>query len=292
VTKESSELQLRLPARAENVALVRQALSGIAEGFPVEPTRLADMKTAVTEACNNVVLHAYSESEGLLEVEAAPDERRVTIVVRDHGEGMQPKAVEPDEPSLGLGLPLIATLSDRFEIRGGTGMGIEVRMMFVLSGELRPNGVDTTVQGEAPAYPAHESGEPASKAAGIAITPGPIMGPVLGRITAMLASRADFSLDRLSDALLMTDAIAAHVGSYIPGRHASVALQDGDGTLDLRVGPLVAGGAHELLQTMQLPGLERSLQQLADEVKVESGDAGAAAEYLVLRISGGPADAA
>jgi serine/threonine-protein kinase RsbW len=286
MTPSGGELQLRLPARAENVALVRQALSGVAETIPVDPALLADMKTAVTEACNNVVLHAYRESQGVLEVEAAPDEERVTIVVRDHGGGMQPKSVEPDEPSLGLGLPLIAALSDRFEIHGGTGRGIEVRMMFLIAGELNGNGVDGTVAVDAPGYPAHESGEAAAKAAGVAITPGPLMAPVIGRLTAMLASRADFSLDRLSDAVLMTDAIAAHVGSYIPGRHVSLAIQDGDGTLDLRVGPLVAGGAEKLLRTMELPGLDRSLQQLADEVKVEGGGAEAPNEYLLLRLSG------
>jgi serine/threonine-protein kinase RsbW len=283
MTESGSELQLRLPARAENVAVVRQALSGIAETFPVQPALLADMKTAVTEACNNVVLHAYSESQGILEMEAAPDEERVRIVVRDHGGGMQPKSVEPDAPSLGLGLPLIAALSDRFEIHGGTGRGIEVRMMFLLGGEANGNGVGAGVAAEAPTY---EPEETLPKTAGIAITPGPIMAPVLGRVTAMLASRADFSLDRLSDAVLVTDAIAAHVGSYIPGRHASLAIQDGDGTLDLRVGPLVEGGAEQLLRTMELPGLAHSLQQLADEVKVERSDSDVSDEYLLLSLSG------
>src|SRR5205823_1279803 len=117
---------------AENVALVRQAVSGVAEALSVEPSRLADMKTAVTEACNNVVLHAYPETEGTLEVDASPNDDWVTIVVRDHGGGMQPKSVQPDKPSLGLGLPLIAALSDRFEILGGSDRGIEVRMLFQL----------------------------------------------------------------------------------------------------------------------------------------------------------------
>src|SRR5439155_25509998 len=48
------EIVLRLPAEAQNVALVRQALSGIGESLAVDRSLLADMKTAVTEACNNV----------------------------------------------------------------------------------------------------------------------------------------------------------------------------------------------------------------------------------------------
>lgn len=284
MTGETSEIQLRLPARAENVALVRQVLSGMADVLPVEPTLLADMKTAVTEACNNVVLHAYPDDGGTLEVQANPDSERVTVVVRDHGEGMQPKSVEPDEPSLGLGLPLIAALSDRFEISGGMGLGIEVRMMFRVDAEADLVQVGEDVTGaQAPPPP---SG--AAKAAGVAITPGPMLAPVLGRLTAMFAARADFPLDRLSDAVLVTDAISAHVSAYIPGTHALVAFQDGDGKIDLRIGPLVEGGAEELVRLMDLPGLARSLEQLADEVKIEHGDdnGSSKAEYLLVRLSG------
>ena len=129
-----AELQLRLPAKPENVALVRQALSGIGDVMQVEPTLLADIKTAVTEACNNVVLHAYPDAgDGTLEVEADPDRERVVIVVRDYGNGMLPRPADPDETSPGLGLPLIAALSDRFEIIGGGDRGIEVRMVFMLN---------------------------------------------------------------------------------------------------------------------------------------------------------------
>jgi serine/threonine-protein kinase RsbW len=284
----TDEVQLRLAARPENVALVRQALSGIGDTFAVQPALLADMKTAVTEACNNVVLHAYPDHDGMLEVEASPDDDYVTVIVRDHGDGMQPGSVQPDEPSLGLGLPLIAALSHRFEIRGGTGRGIEVRMLFLVDDAAEAgNGIEATVDAEAPTAPVRKSGEEASKATGVAITPGRIMAPVLGRLAAMLAARADFSLERLSDAVLVTDAISAHVSSYIAGRHASVAFEDGNGMLNLRVGPLRQGGGQALLQTMELPGLESSLEQLANEVNVERGNGAGSPddEYLVLRLT-------
>jgi serine/threonine-protein kinase RsbW len=286
---EHPEVQLRLPARPENVGLVRQALAGIGDTFAVAPTLLADMKTAVTEACNNVVLHAYPDADGILEVDASPDDQRVAVVVRDQGAGMQPRSVEPDEPSLGLGLPLIAALSDRFEIHGGVGRGIEVRMMFRINEEVEPSAINGIGSSHAPSPSAND------KAAGVAITPGPLMAPVLGRLIAMFASRADFQLDRLSDAVLVTDAISAHADAYIPGRHVSLAFHDGKGVLDVWVGPLIKGGAEELLATMEIPGLQRSLRDLADDVKVErvSDQAEArrgAGEYLMLRLSGGASE--
>jgi serine/threonine-protein kinase RsbW len=124
------EVLLTMPARPEGVAVVRQALAGMADALDFEPSVLADMKMAVTEACTNVVVHAYDENAGVLEVEMLADEHGVTIVVRDHGAGIQPRPARSEPPALGLGLPLIAALSDSFELRGSAGQGTEVRMTF------------------------------------------------------------------------------------------------------------------------------------------------------------------
>jgi hypothetical protein len=116
------------------------------------------------------------------------------------------------------------------------------------------------------------------------------MAPVLGRMVAMLAARADFSLDRLSDAVLVIDAISANLGDYITGRYASVSFQDGRRKIDLRFGPLVESGGERLLRAMELPGLDRSLEELADEIKVEGPRPGKEddnGEYLLIRLSSG-----
>ena len=71
IANDNSGLQMSLPARAENVAVVRHALAGLAERIGMDEASQADLKTVVTEACMNVVVHAYPEGEdGLLEVEA------------------------------------------------------------------------------------------------------------------------------------------------------------------------------------------------------------------------------
>ena len=88
----------------------------------------------------------------------------------------------------------------------------------------------------------------APRAAGMLIQPGPLVAPVTSRVTAILAARADFPLDRLADAVLVSDAIAAHASDYISGSDVGVEIEDGDGTLDFRIGPLDEGGAQGLLQ--------------------------------------------
>jgi serine/threonine-protein kinase RsbW len=124
------EVLLTMPARPEGVGVVRQALAGMADALDFEASVLADMKMAVTEACTNVVVHAYEVESGVLEVEMSATEDGLTVVVRDHGSGIQPRPAQSEPPALGLGLPLIAALSDAFELRGSAGRGTEVRMTF------------------------------------------------------------------------------------------------------------------------------------------------------------------
>ncbi len=127
------DLELKLPARAENVAVIRHAFGGFSEALSVDEQTLADIKLAVTEACTNVVIHAYEDGqEGDLEVDASIDDTRLTVIIRDNGRGIVPR---PDSPGLGLGLPLIATLAESLELGKDNGENTEVRMTFRLDEE-------------------------------------------------------------------------------------------------------------------------------------------------------------
>jgi anti-sigma regulatory factor (Ser/Thr protein kinase) len=124
------DLELKLPARAENVAVVRHAFGGFAEALSVDEQTLADIKLAITEACTNVVIHAYEDDvDGCLEVDASIRDRRLLVIIRDEGRGIVPR---PDSPGLGLGLPLIATLAESLELGKDDDDRTEVRMTFAL----------------------------------------------------------------------------------------------------------------------------------------------------------------
>jgi serine/threonine-protein kinase RsbW len=124
-------VRLTVPAEAEQVAVVRRALAGAGDALGIDPTIVADMKTAATEACANVVRHAYPDGpNGEIEIEVEHDDARVVVVVRDEGGGIKPR-IEPQETALGLGLPLMAALSDEFELRHGPSGGTEVRLAFL-----------------------------------------------------------------------------------------------------------------------------------------------------------------
>jgi serine/threonine-protein kinase RsbW len=97
---------------------------------------LTNMKVAVTEACANVVVHAYDgEGEGDMELEILPQDTELTVVVRDGGRGFRPPRVSiAEDASWRLGMPLIASLTDALEVgRGPQGRGTEVRMKFAVA---------------------------------------------------------------------------------------------------------------------------------------------------------------
>jgi serine/threonine-protein kinase RsbW len=137
VQTETPDLEITLPARAENVAVVRHAVGGLGEVLQVDDQTLSDIKLAVTEACTNVVVHAYPDGEGPMGMRASIDERRLYLVVLDRGRGIVPR---PDSPGLGLGLPLIATLAESLELGTGHSHETEVRMVFDLGAPMSDEG--------------------------------------------------------------------------------------------------------------------------------------------------------
>jgi serine/threonine-protein kinase RsbW len=270
----ANQLKLALPARAENVLVVRQAVSGLGEALGLSPGRIADLKTVVTEAANNVVLHAYDEADpGPLEVTAIPGDEQVEIVIRDFGRGFEPRPNPSGEASLGIGLPLIASLSDSFEISGGAGQGTKTTVRFAYAARERAeNG------SEAPERMADELE--------MAITPGVMVKPVLARVIGALAARAEFTVDRLSDTVLLGDAVSSSRPGDLHEGTLGVSLRDGDGTLDVRVGPLVEGAGERLMAEMEVPG-HGSLRNLARSMEITKGETpdGRSAEFLVFEVA-------
>lgn len=126
-------LVLRLPARADGLAVVRQAVTGAAEVAGLPEDRIEDLKVAVTEACTNVVLHAYDDHRDhcLMEVCAEATPESLVITVQDGGSGIVPRA-EKTSPGLGLGLQMIAALADDVSITANEPGGTRVRMAFSL----------------------------------------------------------------------------------------------------------------------------------------------------------------
>jgi len=132
-------LLVRAVAEPSAVPLARAALAKLAECEGMPEAVCSALALAVTEACANVVAHAYLDAEapGDLEVRAWKADAVLFVEVSDDGRGMVPRT---DSPGLGLGLPLIAQMADVVEIRTRPERrGLALRMQFNLGGTPEPN---------------------------------------------------------------------------------------------------------------------------------------------------------
>ena len=129
--------------------------------------------------------------------------------------------------------------------------------------------------------------DPSANEATVTVVNGPLVGPVLGRVVGMLAARADFPIDRLDDALLVADAVAAKAGSFAANGRINVRVVAQIGSVELHIGPLLANGARDLVASAALPGVGNVLERVADEIAADQGADDSDTEYLRIRLGFG-----
>jgi serine/threonine-protein kinase RsbW len=119
-------VRLRVPARAEYIALARLALTGLADIVAVSEESLADLKLALTEAVSNSVRHAYADGAGIVSIGYELTGDALAVEVVDDGRGFdpdRPPALEGEELTEGgLGIAIIRTIADEFELQSQPGV--------------------------------------------------------------------------------------------------------------------------------------------------------------------------
>lgn len=119
-------VRLRIPARAEYIALARLALSGLADIVELSDELLADLKLALTEAVSNSVRHAYADEGGFVSIAYELSHDALAIEVVDDGRGFDPERpplLEGEELTEGgLGIAIIGTIVDEFELHSRPGV--------------------------------------------------------------------------------------------------------------------------------------------------------------------------
>jgi len=247
---EIPNLWLRLQNRPENVMLVRQALSGVADGLGLDAIESNDLNTAVTEACNNVVSHAYGGKRGPLEVDVYVLHEALAVTVRDHGVGMRDFSDQhPPERTLkgtgeldvgdnagpgGIGLPVIHALARNVQLGAVPGGGTEVRIELAA-----PKAAALEWLGEhTPSLQSSDDrhGEDLASTVELKVAPRALARAVLPRLLSALAARAYFSSDRISDVRQIADALAANADESRNGAYLEVTATSAPHDIELRIG--------------------------------------------------------
>jgi serine/threonine-protein kinase RsbW len=268
VSKGTPTVRLELQSRPECLTLVRGVLTGIGETLAFDPELLDDLKTAVSEACNNVVLHAYGGQPGPLSVSVRVGHNRVEAAVYDRGSGIQ--AVAAAEGRMGVGLAVISALAERAEFISAPGEGTSVRMVF--SGEVRRAPALAELS-EPVSLNGVESPAGLDQSVAVTLTPPSLVAGVLGRLARGLAATAHFSVDRFSDLYLVGDALAEHTRAAAAGDELRFVISPANRRLELTIGPFRKRSSAKL---------DRDLAVLADELQVNPDGDGEALWVVVV----------
>jgi anti-sigma regulatory factor (Ser/Thr protein kinase) len=126
----TASFEATFPSTPPGVGEMRRDIAAFAHRCGMDADGIEAVRLAVSEAATNAVVHAYRESTGDLAVTATVRDGELVVVVCDTGLGLAPR---PDSPGLGLGMPLIASVTSRFQIVSNA-RGTEVHMAFPLAG--------------------------------------------------------------------------------------------------------------------------------------------------------------
>ncbi len=138
-------MKLTVPAISENEPFVRDAVAAFCVRLDPPLDQLSDIKTAVSEAVTNCIVHAYAGGEGEIEVECAACDGALHIRISDSGRGIEDvaRALEPffttlegDERS-GMGFTIMQTFMSEFSVRSAPGEGTVVTMKKQISPAVR-----------------------------------------------------------------------------------------------------------------------------------------------------------
>ena len=139
-TTKTAEVKITIPALSDYVAVARLAISGVAARMNFSIDEIDDLKVSVSEACNNVVQHAFPNGEGVICISCKIHLDHLEIIISDEGKGFdttdikskKSDGVSEEESTthfgLGLGLTFIKSLMDSSEVISIPGSGTTVRM--------------------------------------------------------------------------------------------------------------------------------------------------------------------
>jgi serine/threonine-protein kinase RsbW len=250
-------LDLRVPGDSESLPVVRQALRSLGRAVRADPEALEDAELAVTEACANVVEHAYGAEEGVIEVSFEPQAASMLVSVGDYGPGMAAPDGAVRDP--GFGLPMIRGIASEMEVRSREAGGTELWMLLPMGGaELSMNGRATP------------DAAPAER--------------IARRLVAVIGAQTDMPSDRLIESLLAVELAARHAPRYLTGDRIHLTLGRLEAGFDLWIGPLAADGAQALVQESELPVIGAVIERLSDSVSVEPCDDPPGTERLRMRV--------
>lgn len=132
-----NKISIELMSKSQNEGFARVAIAAFVSQLDPTLEELSDIKTAISEAVTNSIIHGYeNKNEDIIRIEAIIASNEVTIIVEDFGIGIKDveKAMEPlytSKPELersGMGFTVMESFMDKLEVVSNEGKGTKVIM--------------------------------------------------------------------------------------------------------------------------------------------------------------------
>ncbi len=132
-----NEMQLDFVSKSENESIARVVVAAFASQLDLTLDELADIKTAVSEAVTNSIIHGYEDTSGIIRISSKLYEDRIVITVQDWGKGIEDieKARQPlwtskpEQERSGMGFTIMEDFMDELRVESAPGEGTIVTMV-------------------------------------------------------------------------------------------------------------------------------------------------------------------
>ena len=130
-------MNLQFAAKSENESFARVTVAAFISQLDPTMDELSDLKTVVSEAVTNSIIHGYNNNpEGIVSIQAQIREDMITIIVEDRGEGIEDLELakqplytsKPELERSGMGFTIMENFMDEFEVSSEPGRGTSIKM--------------------------------------------------------------------------------------------------------------------------------------------------------------------
>ena len=147
ITKYDNEMKLEFLSKSANEAFARIAVAAFASQLDPTIEEIADIKTAVSEAVTNSIIHGYENREGIVKIHCMLKDNNIIIEISDTGIGIEDIniAKEPlytSKPNLersGMGFTIMQSFMDELNVESVLNLGTKVTMRKVIKHNLKEN---------------------------------------------------------------------------------------------------------------------------------------------------------
>lgn len=135
-SKFDNEMKLEFLSKSNNEAFARITVAAFVSQLDPTIEELADIKTAVSEAVTNSIVHGYEDKSGIVKIVAKIQDNEITIEISDNGKGIEDVEVakqplyttKPNLERSGMGFTIMESFMDEIEVESVLGLGTKVTM--------------------------------------------------------------------------------------------------------------------------------------------------------------------